>query len=584
MRKFAIVWQFVTGRFAASNNLVGNPEFPPHPDRVFQAALSALLSGQDNTAPADKQGLIHALEEMLGGTSLIFAGCETGTKITSALAPPDATREGLEPWVQSCSIFARNTWDTADKSAKSLMKSAFGIPPNAWFCYCGALPEGLSDTDLEALRSLFRSVNHLGQRSSMVRADLLWTEAGLDWEDGVGGICQTMAIGRGGERITLFPILAINPAKTGLYRVPIKGRGRHLILNTEFSSQGRHLDGEGRYARTKWCAMGPIHEVIGFDMMSEFQWMLPIAVRTNGGLLEFQDALRPMFRKAVNETFQTLVDDGRAQTLEKEGLGWLHRWAMGHAPTGDERAEKGTMAQETHLGIVPILNVGPRKFADGRLLGIGLIGGGYGGKRPDEVREITQELLAEEPLRGLADPDDLRLDTLSNLREASWCKAGTCREWATVTPYVWPMLPKSMQAAMDGKGKLGKCTSAWEATRRQFEGKVPFAVLARLSVLESLRATLEARDQNAPVEEIFHWLWKDPDFKVTAQSTADLSGAPPVPDLVKMGIGIRHQGKLRLKGDFMSYLWIELPPWFRIHGLLVLGSGRYQGLGLLRPM
>lgn len=196
---------------------------------------------------------------------------------------------------------------------------------------------------------------------------------------------------------------------------------------------------------------------------------------------------------------------------------------------------EGKPLQKTHLGAIPLANVG-NQYSDGSVLGVGIV-------LPDEVRDGDKEIV-EDSLIGSQDPrkntrlDELTLGRMGEMKvkydnspdlETLDKKryTGRSKKWTTVTPYVFGRFP-----------------------RKKSQSEI---------IAESCRRI------GLP----------HPPEKIKTRDTSPLNGVPQPRDF---SYDEAHFDSNKLKKHLI--LEFDRP----VEGPIMLGAGRYYGSGLMTPL
>jgi len=197
--------------------------------------------------------------------------------------------------------------------------------------------------------------------------------------------------------------------------------------------------------------------------------------------------------------------------------------------------DDGTPLEDTHIGVIPLANVGGQ-YADGSILGIGIIlptgmeedgrevlgraiTGGGNPKGSTRLDRLNLGHMGEMGIKYDTEPDLKTLDKRQYTRES--------RKWTTVTPYVFGRYP-----------------------RKKSQSEV---------VAESCRRI-----------GLSH-----PPKKIRTMDTSPINGVPEPGDF---NYDYAHFDSNKLKKHVV--LEFEKP----VKGPMVLGAGRYFGSGLMRPL
>jgi len=218
----------------------------------------------------------------------------------------------------------------------------------------------------------------------------------------------------------------------------------------------------------------------------------------------------------------------------------VHRIVSGHNPDG-------TALQEPHLAIIPMANVGWGKYSDGRVLGISLIlpsRSGYGTEERKQLKQAIAKFL-NAPTTSRSESDKIGTGTLKfgermklklerheddrrSLQAGRY--TGKSKEWDTVTPIVLDKHPKKNKSAEAIIGE--SCVRVGLPSPKRVE-------ISRYSSVPGAPTSFIGKDA--------HKGWQPP----------------------KRGM---------LDGRFVCHATLKFDEY--VYGPLILGSGRYYGMGL----
>jgi CRISPR-associated protein Csb2 len=439
------------------------PEWPPHPDRLFSA--------------------------------LVSAGCESGLGESARAAllwlesqPPPAMYADERPAVQTpATVYVPVNDPAADLLPQRAERQPRTFPsvapwveevgecPSVWFIWPEARPDALLT---QLLGAVAENVTYLGSSRSPVRVRLRDRAPAPNWVPDNSG--------------------------SALLRVPHKGRLESLDWHFENglrppagAFQRYHCGGDG--------AKGAPSESVFSDMVA-YRLRGPVA-------MEVQTTLK-------------LTDVLRAAALRRaqEVGGSVPELLSGHD-------ESGRPSARTHAAYIALPFVSDTEpHADGRVLGVAVVLPRRLGL--DERRHVSRALAKVDHLMvpgvGRLDLDRLTADVVPpyNLRQGTW--AGPARRWASVTPVLLDRFPKR-----GGRG-LG-------------------TILKRSCEHVGLPAPDEVvPDRYSPLHGV------EPSFRYVTRRSM--------------------QEKARL------YTHVTVTFAEPVRGPVLLGAGRYFGLGLLRPL
>ena len=484
----ALAWQYLTGRAVAADlSDRTEPEWPPHPDRVFQALVAAW--GERGCEPDEKAALAW-LEKQ-----------EPPDIVAPRVDDADGGSPGLALKAASPKVYVPVN-DTAGAQRGAYVEKNLSLLPahrarkERYFparfvgdAVCALVwPDADGAPHRAALERLAGAVTYIGHSSSLVRAWFdesppppVWTPAG------VGDVVDVRL------------------------RVPEAGRLEGLVR--AFADGGA---GWTRPTVGAWQSYGIVgaEEILAGAMSGRLIVLRRVAgvVLSLGQTLSLTMALRSvLLRHSV---------DGARVLLS------------GHAPGGEALTVP-------HAAYVPLSFVGA-PYADGHLLGFGIV-------LPRDVTTTDETSV----LAAIADALNRETDTLEiplsdgrccvfglegriappmALRAATW--AAAAKVWTTVTPIVLDRQPPRRHPDRDA------------FVRDELAGACERVGLPRPAEIA--------------VSDVA-WL----------EGVPPASGFPPLPN--KLGINRRHvHARLRFASP--------------VRGPVLLGAGRYRGLGLCKPL
>ena len=479
---FALAWQYMTGRAVASDVSDRTaPEWPPHPDRVFQALVDAWgARGEDATERA-------ALEWL-----------EAQAPAHLAVPDDDHTWSGAAPtvYVPANDVMGSRSKKYSDgkiallPTARKRNERTFPATVVGNSTCALIWPEVEAGEHAAALVRLAGETTRIGHSSSLVRCWVDNEPPAPSWE----------------------PTDQRDPAELFL-RVPRPGRLASLTDNFAGGGPAWRRPAAGAWHRYRPAASQRVPRGNNAGQM--------ILLRRSGGVqpglqrvLQLGRALRRRMGDAAkaNPAIRSLI--------------------TGHHPDGRR-------FDPPHVSFIPLPFV-DAAHADGHLLGLGLV-------LPTEIEFVDADEIIEALYRCL-DPETnaIELDvgggrTVSltpeerpapprALRRTTW--AGASFDWATVTPIVLDRMPP----------------------RRH---KDPDAF-----VKDQLKAACQRIGLPEPREVLFG----DVAFMRGVPSTRSFAGLE-----MKNGRGRRHVHAIVRFDE-------------RVRGPLLLGAGRYLGMGLMRPV
>jgi len=544
---FGIEINFLTGRFVATcHNDRRQPEWPPHPARLFSALVAAWAD--PNEPDAAERAALEWLESQ--APPEIAASEAVPRKAVSHFVPVNDASVVSRSWYERR---ANNVAELADHlfaqlaaSGGELTKKAAQVefkltrarevedqvgragntnPASA----AAMLPEQrgkqgrffpsvtpdeprvsflwdvpVPDEVAEALDRVLRRVTRLGHTSSLVSCRLIANASGTTFEMGEGG--HNMRAVRRGQL-------------AALERQFSRHRGLKPRSLPYANVQYRAVT-ESVQQPEKGCKTNTAGHWIVFEFMPGFR-SFP-ATRA----VELATAMRAAVFHHVEDPIPEEIS--------------------GHLPDGRPTTVP-------HVAFLPLPYVG-FEHADGRLLGLAV-------SVPDAVsdharRAVYRAIGNWEQSAGQAGHDDLRLTlgaqgvihlrrqrgpaTLISLRPAAWSRA-SCR-WVSTTPIALPRHP----------GRLGRGTAA--ARARAWASAESSVTLACHHV--GLPEPMSVEVSQGPLTKGAHPTRRFPAFSQNGQA-----GRPVRRQLLHASVTFEHP----------------------VEGPLILGAGRFLGLGLMRP-
>ena len=207
----------------------------------------------------------------------------------------------------------------------------------------------------------------------------------------------------------------------------------------------------------------------------------------------------------------------------------------------------GRESQNPHLAVTPMADVG-HPYADGHLMGLAFW---LPGDTEPEVVETFEETMADFRELRLGTPGVWRLEPmdasrairLAGLRLSTYTRSS--KVWASVTPVVFGHFPdrsRKKRVIVDGEAKEIRVLVASEQRRLKVVGE-----------------HCKAIDLPAPIE-------------VRIGPVSTFAGVPKASDFTSPN---RHEDRFR------AHVWVRFPQ--PVRGPVLLGAGRFVGLGFCRP-
>lgn len=542
MPSFSLVIQYVTGYAVATDPASRElAEWPPHPARVYMALVAAHFEAEGE--PAEKA----AEREALGWLASL------GPPALSV--PAGAHRDVLSVYVPVNDQKGGDALAKRSRQPRSFPRVYVGDEPCRliWDIDSSRSPEQVA-----AIERLSQKVTRIGHSSSLV-----WVRTELDGDYDPNLVPDDSGLG---VRIrTSFPSML--DQLVALYAHD--ARQRHDDMLTEISRLGQEIkaiSGKGATHRkeplksrleklkelTKCPPRGPLRPVISHTTSYR-----PVVVES---ISVSPSPFDPNFvvLREHEDSYQTLGLESTAQIMAamrglliKEAGGKnAPAWVTGHEPDGSP------LRSSLHLAIVPLAFVGrpwfeSEQYADGHLMGLALLV--PRSVPPRERARVLAPLLFDyqtnEPMMrtltiGRAGVWDVVRDngivSRVTLRPATYCQAS--HSWASVTPVLLDRMPKSNRVADP---------LAW----REEVARIVASSCDRF--FEHVGESDRPRPMSIRVE-------KTPFFLGSLRAMPGQGGFPQ----------LRHD-------KFQVHVQIDFDR--EVEGPLLLGAGRFQGYGLMRP-
>jgi CRISPR-associated protein Csb2 len=478
----AIEVEFLTGvSVAATPYRREEAEWPPHPDRLFQALVAAW--GRNEEPLEDERAALEWLESLDMDELLVSAAPARPRDVAQVYVPPNdaRTRGDLAKSVQVIPSLRTNRQPRAFPTV-----IPDGVRPAVRYLWRRA--DGLAQ-HRAALARLAAEVTYIGHSHTLVRVALPEGDFGDD-------DCDHAWIGA--DRASL--------------RVPHAGRLAHLVDRYQNRTRPHPSLALRQFARP------PVRQV----PHTCFDPDTAIVLADDGGFVPALDAF-PLVAKRIR--------DALLQTAEENGLR-IPALLSGHDPDG-------SAVEAPHLAILPLADVG-WEHSRGRLMGLALI---WPRAAVDDDLSAALEAFAAflEDGRGTihfgrAGSWRVMLEPASeraSLRIRRY--AGVSRRWGTVLPLVLDRHPKAKPGKDVGVVIAQACVNAGLPQQAVERLAVELHMYSPIRGAPSVRAVADALAEDSPYR-----------------------GRP-----------MRH-----------VVLTFAEP----IAGPLILGAGRYRGLGLCLPL
>ncbi len=537
----AIEVEFLTGRYVATRyNDRSRPEWPPHPARLFSALVATHSAGAERCA-AERQALLWLERQrpplLRASLPEEVAEREAYTTFVPVNDPDvvgtfDAEREELERVLAEA-----RTDDKGTAKAKALEKRLGEKVARA------IAPGKLSAEGGKTARSILPETRMRQPRTfpSVAPADprvyFIWPDANVEEvRTALNGLLEGLV--RLGHSSSLVRARVVDsppeanwrPDESGEHRLRVVGEGQLAALDDAFE---RHRETQPRllpalFERYTTTNRPTRPEIPGSTFGTD--WL--VLKRSGGPYLPATSAVG--VARSVRAALMKFATQPPPELL------------TGHA-------EDGGPAQRAHLAVVPLPFVGHAQ-ADGSILGVALVL--PRATTADERRALFRAVAAweaehrnereESPaipvfLGGAGELYLTRLDERAEqrtLRPSTWC--GPARRWASATPVGLDRHPGDLRDRNPAR-----------------------AAKAALEAEETLRAAVVHLGLPSP-------------SRVTVLPAAPIAGAakakhfppfPPDPDRPRRAL---------------VHAMLEFER--EVEGPVLLGAGRYVGLGLFRPV
>jgi CRISPR-associated protein Csb2 len=387
----AIELEFLSGvSYSSSPFDRAEPEWPPHPDRIFQALIAA--SGRDDNMEQDEVAALEWLERRDPTSLSISASPATPRDVLTVFVPPNDARVTSPQGFDGLRVIPDYRRNRQPRFFPAV------VPDDPVVRYSWADADGVHE-HLAALSRLAREVTYVGHSASLVRMAFLPTA---------------------GEHTTNSGWL--DAADGALMRMPYAGRLAEL--------RGRYASGRPSVAST--VTMTFRSERRRFPQAGAFAMGHAIVFAHAGGFRPSLDAF-PLVSKRLRDALLATARDNRLPIAEL---------ISGH------RAD-GSPSRADHAALVPLANVG-WTYSDGALLGLAILW--PRGVAPEErvsalrvIQAFLKSSAGNVPLLhfGRAGSWQLRIDGERDLASMNLRRyAGPSKTWASVLPIVLDRHPK----------------------------------------------------------------------------------------------------------------------------------------------
>lgn len=474
-------------------------EWPPHPDRLFQALVAAW--GRQEPTDDGERAALEWLEGIDSKNIAISSPSGNARDILTVFVPPndletkgkfkDKAPKALAPTLRVIPEFRKNRQPRSFPSV-TLPQCQEGLLHYSWSMSESELPQ--LQTHKPALSRLASEVTYIGHSHSLVRVHVV-------------------------ERMPDVPNLSWMKGAPSSLRVPYPGRFKELrkaFVRTQ--ETGQDIRPKPSLAAQVFTAVKADQPMTCFDNRN-------ITVLADAGGYAPTLAAFPLVARRLRDALLQCMPEGRA----------IPTLLSGHEPDG-------TPTLSAHLAIIPFADVG-WAYSSGRLLGLGLLW-------PREVSTENRRAV----LQGIAaflQRDAGEAGLLHFGRSGSWKIALTpdvrlaslrpdrytrpVRRWGTVLPMVLDRHPKKRPGA----------TLADIITRSCLNIGIPEVALDGLDVELHKHSPIKSAPS---VKEVCASLPQDSPYQGKALVHVAITFASPVA------------------------------------GPLLLGAGRFRGLGLCLPL
>jgi len=478
----AIEVEFLTGvSVAATPHRREEPEWPPHPDRLFQALVAAW--GRSEAPREEERAALEWLEGLDMGELRVSAPQAHRRDIAPVFVPPNDARTTRDP-KKSVRVVPALRTNRQPRTFPAVVPAA----QRPVVRYLWRQADGI-DQHRSALSRLAAEVTYLGHSHTLVRVALLDGESACDgWDHAWIGASPTAL------------------------RMPHVGRLAHLIQSHEGSTRPNPSLALRTFHPPE--ARQRPHTLFDPDTV--------VVLADDGGFVPALDAF-PLIAKRFRDALLRTADQG--------GLP-IPAMLSGHDADGSP-------TETPHLAVVPLADVGWR-YSQGRLMGLALL---WPRAVADEERTDALKVLALFLRQGYGElhfgpPGSWRiaLDVASDrasLRAERYAR--TARRWGTVLPLVLDRHPKNK----------------------------PNRDLAAIVAQACLNVGLPEHAVDG--------------LRIEPQQYSPISGAPSVRAVADV---LPKDSPYR--GRPMRHVALSFAE--PIRGPLVLGAGRYRGLGLCLPL
>lgn len=544
---FAIEVNCLTGRFTASTHHDrGLAEWPPHPARLF-SALVATWADSDNPDPAER----NALEwlEALAPPSIVASRAEPRDVVTHFVPVNDATVVSASSYrkrahkvddLQRDLAEVRRADGVAARRRVRTLETGLRDALNVTNLVSGTAKTGIDLLPEDRVRQarLYPSVTPAEPTVTYVWEDVPTPGTG----DALDGLLNRVTRLGHSSSLVSCRISAESPTPT---HVP-SDRGK--VLRWVRKGQLEHLESEYRQHQGSRPRTLPFTAVRYRSVRDERRVGVTssLSADTVGDWLIFE--FRPASRR---------LPSTRAVEIAKALRAAVFKYAEDPLPEGlTGHREDGTPSSSPHVGFLPLPHIG-HEHADGRLMGA-----------------------------AIAIPESLDGRARRSVLRAIGMWEETCRDnrLEGYQPLVYLKLGRGGRVAMrrqTGTSDLVALRpSVWRRPARRWVSATPVALPTHPGPLARGTATARAkawiRAEEAVIASCRHIGLPEP-VRVVVSFDPFIRGARPAQRFPAFHQG-DHRGGVARRQVHVSVTFAE-----PVGGPLVLGAGRYLGLGLMRP-
>jgi CRISPR-associated protein Csb2 len=523
VKKFSLAIEYLTGYAVATIPFARDqPEWPPHPARVYMALAAAHFESSDETVDR------VAERAMLDWLSTL--------RPPAMSVPQAAARDVLTVYVP---VNDQKSYEAIDKRSRQPRFFPRVHVGDQQLCLIYEADERDLGTHLEALEALCARVTRIGHSSSLVWVRLVTNEEAMPTHvpDEYAVATPVRIVGEGAmNRLeTAFNGLAVSRYAELQDEINLSKGAKKKKLNEAAAAE--FPNGQPTSQRPSFSQSSPYRELSSIERTAPTSSVFD----PNFIVLRTDDASTQIYGIESIAAFSKALIGLLLSRIEASG-NQIPSWISGHETNGEP------LRSSAHIAIVPLAYVGRHwidveRHARGQLMGLGIL-------VPREVplrerSKFLSRILFDE--RGV--PRSLKL-TLGRTGEWSVARdtsvtpkftlrtstyTESCRSWASVSPVVLDRMPKADRV----KDPIG-----W-----------------RSEVAEVIASSC----QNAGLPEpTFIRTEKTPFFMGSQRAMPGQGGFP-----------------LLRKGRFQVHVQLDFAQ--PVTGPVLIGAGRFRGYGLMRP-